>query len=342
MALAGRRTGPGEGNGRRTVRTEAQFLKCENSACNKTLFVKEVQKHNYCCPACGHHFRVSSRERVQITIDSGTWTELFDELEPMDVLNFQGKKSYQQSLKEGRQKSGEKEAVICGACKVKGIETVFCAMDFKYIGASMGSVVGEKIARAIEYATAKGWPIVIVCCSGGARMQEGVLSLMQMAKTSAALQRHNEAGLAYIAVLTDPTLAGVSASYAFLADVIVAEPKAMIGFTGARVLEQAIKVKLPPGFQESEFLLKHGQLDMVVPRAQIRSTLGKLLTYATAGGARKMQDAAKAPRSRLEFAKAPAQAAASVTGNGQAAPKKKAARRKPAAKKRAAKARAGR
>ncbi|MCZ7646593.1 MAG: acetyl-CoA carboxylase, carboxyltransferase subunit beta [Planctomycetota bacterium] len=281
MALTGRRAAREESNGgRRNVQTEAQFRKCGNAECGQTLFVGDIERHFYCCKHCDFHFRVNARKRVEITLDEGSWVELFDNLETVDALGFKAHKSYLQSLDEGRAKSGEKEAVLCGEGRIEGQPLVFCVMDFQFIGASMGSVVGEKIARAIEHGTAKGWPVAIVCCSGGARMQEGALSLMQMAKTSAALQRHNEAGLGYYTILSDPTLAGVSASFAFLADVIVGEPGAMIGFTGARVIEQTIKVRLPEGFQTSEFLLKYGQIDMVVPRKDLRPTLSRLLGYA--------------------------------------------------------------
>ena len=282
MALSGRRQHPElGGERRRRVQTEGHFRKCDNRACGQTLVVKELEKNQYCCKHCGHHFRIGSRKRVEITLDPGSWIEYFEEIEPVDPLEFKGKRSYLERIKESMEKTGLKDAVICGEGQLEGQRLVFCAMDFQFMGGTMGSVVGEKIARAIEFATQRRWPLVMVCCSGGARMDEGVLSLMQMAKTSAALQRHHAAGLLYISVLTDPTLAGVSASFAFLADVILGEPKAMIGFTGARVIEQTIKVKLPPGFQEAEFLLKHGQIDKVVPRKEIRATLAQILSYAS-------------------------------------------------------------
>jgi len=266
---------------RRRVQTEGQFIKCPGRQCGQLLFVKDIEKSFHCCKHCGHHFRIGSRKRVEITLDPGSWTEIVNNLESLDPLEFKGKRSYLERIKESQDKTGLKDAVICGEGKIEGVDLIFCAMDFQFMGGSMGSVVGEKITRAIEHATHRGWPVVIVCCSGGARMDEGVLSLMQMAKTSAALERHNQAGLTYIAVLSDPTLAGVSASYAFLADIIIGEPQAMIGFTGARVIEQTIKKKLPEGFQTSEFLLKHGQIDMVVARKDMRATMARLLAYAT-------------------------------------------------------------
>jgi acetyl-CoA carboxylase carboxyl transferase subunit beta len=265
-------------NGARRVQTEAQFRKC--NSCGETLFVKELQKALDVCKICGHHFQIGALARIDLTLDPGTFHELFDEIEAEDPLQFKGRRSYLERIREAQQKTGLKDAVICGEGAVAGLDVVVAVMDFQFIGGSMGSVVGEKITRAIEHATATRKPVILVCCSGGARMDEGAFSLMQMAKTSAALYRHDQAGLLCITLLTHPTLAGVSASFAFLGDIIIAEPKAMIGFTGARVIEQTIKKKLPDGFQESEFLLEHGQIDMVVERKNIRETLGKILGFA--------------------------------------------------------------
>ena len=267
----------------RRVQTEGQFVKCPSRSCGQSLFVKDIEKNFSCCKHCGYHFRIGSQKRLEFTIDPDSWVELFDNLESLDPLQFKGKRSYLERIKESQEKTGLKDAVACGECTLEGLPLVLCVMDFQFMGGSMGSVVGEKIARGIEHATARRLSLVIVCCSGGARMDEGVLSLMQMAKTSAALQRHNEAGLTYISVLSDPTLAGVSASYAFLADVIIGEPQAMIGFTGARVIELTIKKKLPEGFQTAEFLLKYGQIDKVVARKDMRATLAKLLAFASGG-----------------------------------------------------------
>jgi len=292
LALQGRRPAtPGEEPQRRRVVTESQFRKCDNAGCGQTLFIKDIERNFWCCKFCGHHFRIGSRTRIELTLDPGSFTELFTNLESLDPLQFKGKRSYAERVKESMAKTGLKDAVVCGEGTLEGRPLVFAAMDFQFMGGSMGSVVGEKIARAVEHATDRRWPVVIVCCSGGARMDEGALSLMQMAKTSAAIQRHYAAGLVYITVLTDPTLAGVSASFAFLSDFIIAEPKAMIGFTGARVIEQTIKVKLPPGFQEAEFLMQHGQLDLVVPRKDMRGTLARLLDYSENAGS----DAAPVP-----------------------------------------------
>ena len=327
--------------------TASQFRKCENPKCSQTLFVKDIERNLYCCKYCGYHFRIGSAIRIKITLDPGTWSELFEGIGPVDALKFKGKRPYPDSIKRDQKKTGLKDAVVCGTAKLDGRELVCAVMDFQFIGGSMGSVVGEKVTRAVEYATAERLPIVIFCCSGGARMQEGALSLMQMAKTSAAIQRHNEAKLPFFTVLTDPTLAGVSASYAFLADVIIGEPKAMIGFTGARVIEQTIRKKLPEGFQEAEFLLEHGQIDMVVPRKEIRDVLAKLLGYAV--GSRLEADsprkaaAAPAPSKTRKAAKATskskkkkrAEKNAGAAAIGKSAPAKKV--RKPAAAKKARK-----
>ncbi|MFH0939857.1 MAG: acetyl-CoA carboxylase, carboxyltransferase subunit beta [Planctomycetota bacterium] len=270
----------------RRVQTEAQFRKCDQ--CGETLFVRELLKALNVCMVCGHHFQVNARHRMEITLDPDSFHELFDDLEALDPLQFKGKRSYLERIKEAQRKTGLKDAVICGEGAIDGQLIVVAIMDFQFIGGSMGSVVGEKVTRAIEHATATQRPILIICCSGGARMDEGVLSLMQMAKTAAALFRHDQAGCICITVLTHPTLAGVSASYAFLGDIIIAEPKAMIGFTGARVIEQTIKKKLPEGFQESEFLLKHGQIDMVVERKLLRSMLSKLIGFTNYAPARSL------------------------------------------------------
>lgn len=262
----------------RRVQTEAQFRKCDS--CGETLFVKELSKSLDVCKVCGHHFKIGALKRLDITLDAGTFEEICPDLESVDPLNFKVKGSYVDRLKEAQRKTGLKEAVVCGDGRIDGQSVVMAVMDFQFLAGSMGSVVGEKITRAIEHATETGRAVIIVCCSGGARMHEGVLSLMQMAKTSAALHRHDAARLLCITVLTDPTLAGVSASFAFLGDVIIAEPKATIGFTGARVIEQTIKKKLPEDFQKSEFLLEHGQIDMVVERKNMREMLSKLLSFA--------------------------------------------------------------
>lgn len=262
----------------RRVQTEGVFRKCDS--CGESVTMLAVRRNLDVCPLCGHHFQIGALRRIELTLDAGSFHELFGNIEALDPLEFKGKRSYLERVRDAQRKTGLKDAVVCGEGKILGQDVVVAVMDFQFIGGSMGSVVGEKITRAIEFATSTCRPVIIVCCSGGARMDEGVLSLMQMAKTSAALYRHDEAGLVSICVLTHPTLAGVSASYAFLGDFLIAEPKAMIGFTGARVIEQTIKKTLPEGFQESEFLLQHGQIDMVVTRKTLRETLAKIVSYS--------------------------------------------------------------
>ncbi len=264
-------------NAPRRIQTESQFRKC--NACGETLFIRELQKALEVCKVCGYHFQISALKRIGTLLDPNSFTELFDNLEAEDPLQFKGRRSYLERIKEAQNKTGLKDAVVCGEGTIQGRGVVVAVMDFQFIGGSMGSVVGEKITRAIEHATATKRPVIIVCCSGGARMDEGAFSLMQMAKTSAALFRHDQAGMLCVTLLTHPTLAGVSASFAFLGDIIIAEPKAMIGFTGARVIEQTIKKKLPEGFQESEFLLEHGQIDMVVERKNLRDVLAKVVLF---------------------------------------------------------------
>jgi len=263
----------------RRVQTEGVFRKCDK--CGESLAVISLKRNLDVCPACSHHFQITAMRRIELMLDEGSFIEHFAHLEALDPLDFKGKRSYLERVREAQRKTGLKDAVVCGEGKIQGQDAVIAVMDFQFIGGSMGSVVGEKITRAIELATSTHRPVIIVCCSGGARMDEGALSLMQMAKTSAALYRHDQIGLSCVTVLTHPTLAGVSASFAFLGDVIIAEPRAMIGFTGARVIEQTIKKKLPEGFQESEFLLEHGQIDMVVERKNLRPMLAKIMGFAT-------------------------------------------------------------
>ena len=228
----------------------------------------------YVCPVCGKHFSISAKYRLKITADKGSFHELCRSLSGGNPLAFP---DYEEKLAAQRQKTGLKEAVICGTGKIDGVKAVLCAMDSRFMMASMGTAVGEKITRAFEYATKKHLPIVIFSASGGARMQEGIFSLFQMAKTSAAAARHDEAGLLYVSVLTHPTTGGVTASFASLGDVILAEPGALIGFAGPRVIEQTIGQALPEGFQRAEYLKEHGFVDRVVERGQMRQTLGLLL-----------------------------------------------------------------
>ncbi len=253
---------------------EGLWVKCDN--CKEIIYRKEVDKNFKVCPKCDYHFRITASERLPYLVDEGSFLEVEDGLSPRDFLGF---KDYKDKLKTSRKKTGLKDALISGEAKIGGRSISLVIMDFNFMGGSMGSVVGEKIARAVERAIEKKVPFVSVACSGGARMQEGILSLMQMAKTSAAVARLGDAGLPFISVLTDPTFGGVTASFAMLGDIIVAEPKCLIGFAGPRVIEQTIKQQLPAGFQRAEFLLEHGMIDMIVSRKEMRATLGRILDF---------------------------------------------------------------
>jgi acetyl-CoA carboxylase carboxyl transferase subunit beta len=257
---------------------EGLWVKCPE--CAQAIYNKDLVANSHVCPKCSHHFRVGATDRLRLLFD-GEWAEYDPGLRSTDPLNFIDTKPYSQRLKASIAASGSNDAVICATGRIEGIETSVAAMDMGFIGGSMGVVVGEKITRAIERAIERRLPVVIVCCSGGARMMEGTLSLMQMAKVSAALARLDRAGLPYISVLTDPTTGGVTASFAMLGDVNIAEPKALIGFAGPRVIEQTIRQKLPEGFQRSEFLLQHGMLDLVIDRREMKSTIARLLRIMT-------------------------------------------------------------
>jgi acetyl-CoA carboxylase carboxyl transferase subunit beta len=256
---------------------EGLWVKCDN--CKEIIYRKEVDKNYKVCPKCDYHFRISASERLPYLVDEGSFIEVEDGLSPRDFLSF---KDYKDKLKSSRKKTGLKDAVISGEAKIGGRAVTVVVMDFNFMGGSMGSVVGEKIVRAVERAIEKRTPFLSVASSGGARMQEGILSLMQMAKTSAAVARLGQAGLPFISVLTDPTFGGVTASFAMLGDIIIAEPKSLIGFAGPRVIEQTIKQQLPSGFQRAEFLLEHGMIDMVMPRRDMRATLGAILGFFAA------------------------------------------------------------
>jgi len=253
---------------------EGLWVKCDN--CKEIIYRKEVEKNYKVCPKCDYHFRLSSSERLPYLVDEGSFLEVEDGLSPRDFLSF---KDYKDKLKSNRKKTGLKDAIISGEAKIGGKHVSLVIMDFNFMGGSMGSVVGEKIARAVERAIENRTPFISVASSGGARMQEGILSLMQMAKTSAAVARLGQAGLPFISILTDPTFGGVTASFAMLGDIIVAEPKSLVGFAGPRVIEQTIKQQLPGGFQRAEFLLEHGMIDMIIPRKDMRATLGKVLEF---------------------------------------------------------------
>lgn len=251
---------------------DGMFQKCE--ACKKILYSEDVKKNFYCCPECGKHFRIGARQRIELVADRNSFEEWDAELVGSNPLQFP---DYEEKLENLRQTTELTEAVVTGAASIRGKKTAIGAMSADFLMGSMGTVVGEKITRMVERATASRLPVILFCCSGGARMQEGIFSLMQMAKTSQALKRHEEAGLMYVSVLTDPTTGGVTASFAMLGDVILAEPGALIGFAGPRVIQQTIGQKLPEGFQSAEFLMKHGFVDRIVKRDQMRKTLAVLL-----------------------------------------------------------------
>ena len=255
---------------------EGLWVKCPS--CSEVIYNKDLAATFNVCPKCAHHFRIGAAERLRMLFDSA-WQEYDVDLQSTDPLTFVDTKPYRTRLDATIASTGMKDAVICATGRIDGIETSVAAMEYTFIGGSMGVVVGEKITRAIERALERRLPVVIVSSSGGARMMEGALSLMQMAKTSAALARHAQAKLPYISVLTNPTMAGVMASFASLGDVIIAEPKALIGFTGPRVIKETIRQELPDGFQTSEFLLAHGQLDLIVTRQDMKSELARMLSY---------------------------------------------------------------
>ncbi len=250
---------------------DGMWVKCPN--CGKMIYKKEIPKLRI-CPDCGGYFRLKARCRIDFIADEETFVEFNSDMLSKNPLNYP---DYEEKIKKMREKTGINEAVIAGKCKIGGIEAVLCAMDSGFIMGSMGSVVGEKITRAFEYATENELPVVIFTASGGARMQEGIISLMQMAKVSAAAARHAEKGLLYISVLTDPTTGGVTASFGMLGDIILSEPKALIGFAGRRVIEQTIKQKLPDEFQTAEFLLEHGFVDKIVERENLKEVISKIL-----------------------------------------------------------------
>jgi len=247
------------------------------AACGVLAYTKDLRANQMVCLECGHHERVYSNERIRQLIDANTWMPLDEQLRPVDPLQFRDRKAYSDRLLETQEKTGLVDAVQTGFGQVDGLSVALGVMDFRFMGGSMGSVVGEKLTRLVERATPKRYPVIIVCASGGARMQEGMLSLMQMAKISAALERHQEAKLLYIPILTNPTTGGVTASFAMLGDIIVAEPKATIGFAGRRVIEQTLREKLPDEFQTAEDLLSHGFVDAIVPRTQLKKTLAQLI-----------------------------------------------------------------
>ncbi|MGN0594938.1 MAG: acetyl-CoA carboxylase, carboxyltransferase subunit beta [Hominimerdicola sp.] len=248
------------------------LFKCPR--CRNVSFIEEFNENGKVCPHCNYHSRLTARERLEITVDADSFEEFDKDMISKNPINFP---DYEEKLEGLREKTGLKDAVLTGKGKIRGEEAVIIIMDSNFMMASMGSVVGEKITRAIEFATANRLPVIAFTASGGARMQEGIVSLMQMAKTSGAVARHNEAGLLYIAVMTDPTTGGVTASFASLGDIIIAEPKVLIGFAGRRVIEGTIKQKLPDDFQSAEFMLENGFVDMIVERKKMRRVLSHIL-----------------------------------------------------------------
>jgi len=243
------------------------------------IYRRQMEANLHTCPECSHHFRIGAAERVRQLADNGTFQPMFEGLESADPLEFVDRVPYPERIAKEQKKSGRREAIVAGEAFVKGRAVMLACLDLTFMMGSMGSVVGETLTRAIEHATANDFPLVIVSCSGGARMQEAGLSLMQMAKTSAALARFDDAGGLFISVLTDPTTGGVTASFAMLGDVILAEPGALIGFAGPRVIKQTIRQDLPAGFQRAEFLEQAGMVDRVVPRAELRSEIARLVDY---------------------------------------------------------------
>ena len=254
------------------------WTKCED--CKELIYNKKLDENLRVCPKCNFHFSLNAVDRIRLTLDEGSFKEMDADMESLDPLSFEGPKTYKEKLKKDQELTNLKEAVITGEGAINGRSVIIGVTDSRFIMGSMGSVVGEKLTRAIERSIETKNPLIILSGSGGgARMYEGLYSLMQMAKTSAALSKHNKAGCVFISVLTNPTMAGIMASFASLGDLIIAEPKALIGFTGPRVIEQTIRQKLPPGFQKSEFLLEHGLIDMIVHRKNMKDTISKLLDY---------------------------------------------------------------
>ncbi len=272
-----RQSGELDTSGEKNVRTEGLWIKCES--CRQIIWKKDIEENLNVCPKCDKHFRIDARTRLAQLLDDGQYETFDANLVSTDPLKFVDLKAYSSRLKQAQSDTGLKDAVINAKGKLNGRPVIVSSMEYAFIGGSMGAVVGEEIARAVEHAAAQKVPLIIVSASGGARMMEGVISLMQLAKISAALARLDEAKVPYISLLTDPTTGGVTASFAMLGDLNIAEPGALIGFAGPRVIEQTIRQKLPQGFQRSEFLLEHGMLDAVVPRKELKSYIDRALSF---------------------------------------------------------------
>ncbi len=262
---------------KRNKGAEGMWLKCNH--CREIVYRKEVDRNNKVCPKCEYHFPISVIERINLLIDLGTFKEWDADLEPQDPLDFHDTRSYRERIKLQQDKTGRKDAMVIGEGLINARKVALCVFDFSFMGGSMGSVVGEKICRAVDRALTGRLPLILVTASGGARMQEGILSLMQMAKTSAAVAKLGEAKLPFVSILADPTFGGVTASVAMLGDVIIAEPKALIGFAGPRVIEQTIKQQLPDQFQRAEFLLEHGMVDMIIERKHLKEAVSTLVSH---------------------------------------------------------------
>ncbi|MDA8015921.1 MAG: acetyl-CoA carboxylase, carboxyltransferase subunit beta [Thermoanaerobaculia bacterium] len=260
----------------RSTVPEGLWRKCEG--CKEVVYSKELERGDRICPKCGFHFRISAQQRIDLLLDTG-WEELYSQVQPSDPLSFKDTKPYKERLKLYQNRTGDEDALLVIAGSIEGMPVILAVMNYAFMGGSMGSVVGEKVTLAAEEALRRRAPLIVVAASGGARMQEGILSLMQMAKISAALARLREEGIPYISLLTDPTTGGVTASFAMLGDLNIAEPGALIGFAGPRVIEQTIRQSLPEGFQRAEFLLEKGFLDMVVPRTEMKETLARALRH---------------------------------------------------------------
>jgi acetyl-CoA carboxylase carboxyl transferase subunit beta len=275
--------GEEEGKERREELKPSEQLWTKCNSCNEIIYRKVIERNLQVCPKCNYHFQIPARRRIECVVDPGTFVEYDANIISTDPLEFKDSKRYPSRVKESQEKTGHKDAIVCGEGRIEGHPAMIGIFEFNFMGGSLGSVVGEKITRLIEQAVEKKMTVIIFCASGGARMQEGILSLMQMAKTSAALAKLHEARIPYISVLTDPTTGGVSASIAMLGDIILAEPKAMIGFAGPRVIKETIRAELPEGFQRAEYLLEHGMVDLIVERKDLRRTLASLLEMLKPG-----------------------------------------------------------
>jgi len=271
---------PERSDSKKVTVPEGLWIKCNN--CAEIVYSKEIDRNLKVCPKCDYHFRITAKERIELLVDPGTFNEFDSQIQSEDPLGFKDSQKYRDRVKTARKKTGLNDAVISGICTLDGVQVVLSVFDFFFMGGSMGSAVGEKITRAAEKAVEEKCGLIVISSSGGARMQEGALSLMQMAKTSAALARLRRERLPFISILTDPTTGGVTASFAMLGDVNLAEPKALIGFAGPRVIEQTIRQELPEGFQRSEFVLEHGMIDRIVNRKELKKTIVNLLRAFTA------------------------------------------------------------